>query len=209
MIRNLLFDLGNVLLPIDPAATASALENLMGMPYANLLSQPDEMLTKFETGKVNYIVFFNYLSKIAPKVVHINELLPAWNKMLLPLRQDTVTVLQDLSKDFRCFILSNTNEVHIRHFDQQLKSLGLYELWYKKIFTKSFFSHELGFRKPQPEIFDAVIHDANISARETIYLDDLQINVDAASRMGFHSFNYLFDQENLQTFIRNKMQQIK
>lgn len=209
MIRNLLFDLGNVLLPIQPADTARALEAAMGIPYENLLQQPDEMLVKFETGRINYIVFFNYLSRIAPEIVHINDLLPAWTSMLKPLRQETINDLLTLSNDYKCYLLSNTNEVHIEWFERHLRQQGLYDTWYGRIFTHCYYSHIVGHRKPEPEIFTEVITTAGLRPDETLFVDDLRLNVDAAARLGFHAAHYEIGSEALLTFISNKIEQIK
>jgi len=208
-IKNIVFDLGNVLLPIAPQATADMLEELMGMPYANLIEQPDDMLAKFETGRINYIVFFNYLSRISNHIVHINELIPAWNKMLQPLPLQVIFDLEEIASRYNCYLLSNTNEIHLQWFDKHLTSNQLYDLWYNHLFKKCYYSHLIKLRKPDHETYYWVMSDASIHASETLYLDDLSVNVEAAAFCGLNARQYLIGSRNMLSTINEAVEHIK
>lgn len=81
-------------------------------------------------------------------------------------------------------LLSNTNALHVPHFERLLKEQagipGMHHL-----FDKVYYSYVLGMRKPDREIYEHVIRDSGIDPAETLFIDDLKENTDAARELGF------------------------
>lgn len=202
MIRNLIFDLGNVLLPINPQATQQKLTDLMDYPFANVLTDPDEMMKKFEMGQFNYPVFFNYLSRISRKIVYANDLIPAWNAMLEPIPAHIWQFMEQISAEYDCYLLSNTNETHLAWFEDYLKRSGKLQYWKEQLFRKTYYSHEVRLRKPDPAIFYYVLNDSGINASESLYIDDLEDNVAGARVAGLHAARYDITSMELAQFVR-------
>lgn len=203
-IKNIIFDLGNVLLDIDYSLTAQKLSAITGLDITRDLMEHGEIFNKFETGRIPYIVFFNYLTGISRKKAVINDMLPAWNAMLLEIRPEIRALLERLSGKYRLYLLSNTNEIHLQWLDRYLAENWSKEIWYGKIFTRTYYSHLIGYRKPDAACFGFVLNDAGLLPAQTLFIDDVEENVAGARSTGIHA--YRFDREKwpLEQFLREK-----
>lgn len=197
-IKNVIFDLGNVLLDIDYSLTEKRLSEVTGLDINRALMDHGETFNKFETGKIPYVVFFNYLTKISKKRAIINDMLPAWNAMLLEMQSTTWEFLEQFTSQYNCYILSNTNEIHITWFDEYLTKTYSKDQWYKQFFKKCYYSHLINHRKPEKQCFEFVLRDAQILASETIFIDDTLDNIDAAKSLGIQSIHYDRNKTTLQ-----------
>lgn len=93
--------------------------------------------------------------------------------------------------NFNFYILSNINELHAERFEHDLDKLIIKDLWQKEIFNKIYYSHIIGFRKPDSNAFEFVLKDSKLNRKETIFIDDLGANIDAAESLGIKGI--LFD----------------
>jgi len=203
-IRNIIFDLGNVLLDIDYSLTAQKLSAITGLDINRDLMERGEVFNKFETGKIPYIVFFNYLTRISRKKAVINDMLPAWNAMLLDIRPEIRALLERLSDKYRLYLLSNTNEVHLQWLDRYLADNWSKETWYRKIFTKTYYSHLIGYRKPDVACFEFVLNDAGLLPGETLFIDDVAENIAGARSAGIQAYRFDRSKWPLDRFLREK-----
>ncbi|MCO6459991.1 MAG: HAD family phosphatase [Saprospiraceae bacterium] len=203
-IRNIIFDLGNVLLNIDFNKTRSRLSAVTGLDFNQIDDKTMTVFNKFETGKIPYVVFFNYLTKISRTNAVINDLLPAWNAMLEEMPEGISELLTSLAANYKLFLLSNINETHADWFDRYLEKQGIKKLWYNQIFTRIYYSNIIGRRKPEAECFKFVLEDSNISPSETLFIDDLEENVQAAVATGIQAMQYDRKAETLADFLKNK-----
>ena len=205
-IKNIIFDLGNVLIDIDVPKAYDNLSQVTGLDFHNLDDEAKSVFLKFETGKIPYVVFFNYITKISRRKAVINDLLPAWNSMLLQIQPETIELLQSLSSHYRLYILSNTNETHIQWLDRYLENLGIKQTWYHELFTKVYYSHLINRRKPDPSCFEYVLRDANILGKETLFIDDLSENIEGALEMQIDGLIYNRHKENLRDLLNKKLE---
>lgn len=184
-LKNILFDLGGVLLNIDMHKTEQAFINLGFADFHNMYNQhaANPLFAALETGSVSTEEFFYTLTNVAGKPFTEPELTLAWNAMLLDFRPKSLNFLHTLKKDHTLYLLSNTNAIHYAAFIKILevqtghKTLDDY-------FTKAYFSHQIGFRKPNADIFEFVLRDAKIKASETLFIDDTPVNIEAAHQLG-------------------------
>ncbi|MDA3823897.1 MAG: HAD-IA family hydrolase [Bacteroidales bacterium] len=91
------------------------------------------------------------------------------------------------------YLLSNTSPLHIEHFTKMFKEAAGYS--FEEVFTKLFYSHDIGLHKPDPKAFLHVIEEAKIKPEETLFLDDNIHNVKSAKELGF---NVIHITDNLQ-----------
>lgn len=82
-------------------------------------------------------------------------------------------------------LLSNTNEIHINWVKN---NISYYER-FKSCFKKFYLSHEIGLRKPDPEVFEFVLNDNKLHAEYLLFIDDTQMHTDAAQKMGIQVWN--------------------
>ena len=105
--------------------------------------------------------------------------------MILDFPNERINLLKELSKKYRIFLLSNTNEIHYHQYNKDL--IDQYGFDLSSLFEKAYYSHEIGMRKPDPEIFEFVLNDSKLIPAETIFIDDLNKNIDVANRMGINT----------------------
>lgn len=186
MIKNLIFDLGNVIVDLDLIASERLLQQLTGISWLNARAQDLEIFLDFECGRIPEALFLNYLIGQSKNGVQAIDLIKAWNAMLIDIPLQRLLMLKRLMKDYQVFLLSNTNETHIRWVDQYLKvNYKINNL--TEVVHAAFYSHELLCRKPEKEIYQQVLDRANIKAEESVFFDDNHENIAAAQEMGIIS----------------------
>ncbi len=188
-IRNILFDLGGVILDINIQATLKMFYEL-GFP-AELLQYPFSMNTdlffKYETGKLNEDEFRNEIRKVTGVELTDETFDEAWTAMLLRIPKERTELLNVLATRYNLYMLSNTSSLHVPVFEKMyLESAGVSM---HDVFTKIYYSHEIGYLKPDAEAWEYVINDAGIEAGETLFLDDSIQNIKASLELGFKAIH--------------------
>ena len=195
MIKNLVFDLGGVLLDIDFKRTFDGFNDL-GMHKASELNDHPDVLGLFmalergERSPENFRKRFRVLTGFGGCD---NDLDTAFNALLVGFVPERVARVQELSKNFNTYILSNTNAIHCEHYNKMLfDTMVIKNL--DHLVKKAYYSHDLGSRKPEKEIYLRMLEDSGIRAGESLFIDDRQENLDAARKVGFEVM--LVDEEN-------------
>ncbi len=183
--ENIIFDLGGVLLNIDYAKTEKAFEELGFEGFTTMYNQfsANALFEHLETGKISPGEFFEELIAISGKPLSSLQISQAWNAMLLDFRGTSLSFLEQLAGNHRLFLLSNTNAIHHEAFMKIFENHSPGKV-FDKYFTKAWYSHEIGLRKPGQEIFDFVLQDADLDAASTLFIDDSYNNIDGAKKAG-------------------------
>ncbi len=190
-IRNILFDLGGVLLDLDFEAPVKAFFELGGdgsrIDYLRTHSLP--LITGFETGAVSAGEFRQQMRSYFPGQDLSDERIDqAWCSMLLSVPADKIDFLKMLRGSFRLFLFSNTNEIHMRHFKARFEEE--HGIPVESLFERCFYSHLIGDRKPNLSGFRKVSQLAGIEPGETLFVDDFIQNIMAAREAGFETFHF-------------------
>lgn len=177
--KNIIFDLGGVILPIDYSKIIEGF-TAMGGPAASELYQQakqDPLFDALETGKLSGPEFLNRLQSHFPNHSHA-EILNVWNSMLGQMPANRPALLAKVAKQFRIFLLSNTNALHQAAFEKQCKESLDQNLtdW----FENTYYSHIEGFRKPDIAIFQLVLLENNLNPHQTLFIEDSFHNVQGA-----------------------------
>jgi putative hydrolase of the HAD superfamily len=189
-IKNLLFDLGAVVLNLDQEKTLRAFKRLGA--DLDLLNAESTLFTDFEVGKVSAEYFVHTLQTKLKGNASKEEVITAWNAMLLDLPKFRIDMLNELKKDYRIFLLSNTNSIHIEAvYQEHGKDV------FNEVFEKCYLSHEIGHRKPHVECYKFVVEDAKINASETVFIDDNKANIKGAE---LACLNTIWAQQPLDTW---------
>ncbi|WP_343700612.1 HAD family phosphatase [Chitinophaga sp.] len=184
-IKNIIFDLGGVLLNINYQLTNKAFTDLGVKNFTELYSQfhANALFENLETGRVSDEDFVAQLRPHIPGHVTDQQVLDAWNAMLLDFPLARLQLLQQLRLHYNLYLLSNTNAIHLREVNKILEqSRGIPSL--AAFFDKSYYSHLIGFRKPEKEAYQVILDENNLRPEETLFIDDTLPNVDAASHLG-------------------------
>ena len=184
-IKNIIFDLGGVLLDIDYKKTTNAFIELGVTDFDSMFSQfqSDALFTRLETGTISEADFFERLRKTIPNPVTDAQLEAAWNALIMQFRIESLACLEQLASRFNIYLLSNTNSIHLRYFRQSFtQETGRPNL--DSYFQTAWYSHLVGLRKPEKEIYEFALADAGILASETLFIDDSINNIEAAAAIG-------------------------
>lgn len=184
-IKNILFDLGGVILDINVQATLKRFYEL-GFP-ANLMQYPHSMNTdlffKYETGKLSAMEFRNEIRRVSGVNVSDKNFDEAWTAMILRIPAERSTLLKKLAERYALYMLSNTSDLHTPVFEKMFRETAGVDM--HNLFTNIYYSHEIGFHKPDREAWEYVIKDAGIKPEETLFLDDNIHNIKASQELGF------------------------
>lgn len=184
MLENIIFDLGGVLLNIDMDKTRVAFASLgwKQEEWKGIAQSGDLIFKNLEIGLDSPDQFRKNIRKILPGNPTDAEIDQAWNAMLVDFPAGTADYLAELSKKYRLFLLSNTNELHVQRFCNIFEQAHGYPL--QQLFEKCYYSNEIGYRKPNPEAFEVVLRDTELDPERTLFIDDLKPNTDTAAYLG-------------------------
>lgn len=188
-IKNIIFDLGGVLLNLDYLKTITAFKDLGIDHFEDLYTQAEQsdLFNNFEKGLISSDVFITQIQQTLPSTVSKQEIISAWNAMLLDFPKERLDFIYQLKEKYNTFLLSNTNSIHAEHFHQQLTDqYGISTL--DNHFKKVYFSHEMKMRKPHPEIFEKVCKLEGLAPSETLFIDDSMQHVEGAKSLGIHAY---------------------
>lgn len=183
-IKNIIFDLGGVILNIDIKRTENALKELGIDNFSEYMTQFHiaSFFREYETGKIDDAAFIKSIQSLSVKELPEEEAINAWNALLLDFPQERIELLKNLKNKYRLFLLSNTNAIHHRQFQKQLylQTGGYLE----DLFEKTYYSHTINLRKPDVAIFQLVINENKLNPAETLFVDDTEENMRGAREAG-------------------------
>ena len=190
-VKNIIFDLGVVLLDLNQKGMEEAFSKLGAHNFSAVYTTyaQDPIFDLLERGQVTEDEFRDRLRKILGITATDRDIDSAWSNILVGIKPEVISLLQSLSAHYRTFILSNTNEIHMRSIDEHLQKVhSLTSL--DDLVEKAFISSRMGARKPERKIFDDALAHAGISRENTIFIDDHPKNVEGARAAGIVTYQF-------------------
>ena len=179
-IKNIIFDLGGVILNLDMRKTEIAFQQL-GISLVSPTTT-HSFFRDYEAGKIDNATLIHSIQSLTSKPSTEQEIIQAWNAMLLDFPVERLELLKQLGKKYRLFLLSNTNAIHHQQFQEQLyQQTGNY---LEVFFEKAYYSHTIGLCKPDVACFQYVIRENNLDPSETLFVDDSEANINGAKEAG-------------------------
>ena len=196
-IKTIIFDLGAVLLNINYQLTIIEFAKFGVKNVDSFYSKKVQknLFNEIETGKISVDSFLKSLQKETENA-STNEVRNTWNSMLLDLPKERIELLKKLKQDFPIYLLSNTNSIHISEFRKKLGETKYQEFY--NLFDKVYYSHEIGFRKPNKEAFQLILDENNLKANEVLFIDDSPQHIEGANKLGIQT-HHLSDTEEVTT----------
>lgn len=190
--KNIIFDLGGVLLNIDFQKSVTAFKKLGVENFDEMFSQfkADELFEKLEIGNISEPDFYAAIKKRTAGNISCTQIESAWNALLLDFRTESLEFLEKLSANYKLYLLSNTNSIHLKCF-KQLYTRETGKSSFDSYFIKAWYSNEIGLRKPNADIFEFVLQEENMLAAETLFVDDTLTNIETAAKLGFKTHHLL------------------
>lgn len=196
-ISTIIFDIGNVLIDIEYKNTIAEFQKLSDIDFNSIVSYHAQikLFDLFETGKVTAQEFRDDLKKYLKPGTTNEQIDFAWNAIFTGYPHCKFELLLKLKSQYKTFALSNINEIHVQTIDKyvqqnfDVKDMNSY-------FNKAYYSNEVGFRKPDPEIYKYILEQEKLTPSETFFIDDKIENIEAAKAMGIVTF-HLTDRDKL------------
>jgi putative hydrolase of the HAD superfamily len=188
-IKNIIFDYGNVIFMLDFQKLKEGWKSLSIADPDKFFSHgvQEPIFDAFDRGLVSVADFRDFIrQKIGKADLTDEEIDAAWNSLLLGVDEGTHEILEELNKKYRTFLLSNINPIHYAHIMDYLKKEFGFE-GNDHMFEKTYYSHLIGIRKPDPIIFEKVLTENGLKPEETVFIDDIQANLDAAKALGMQT----------------------
>lgn len=184
-IKNILFDLGGVIISLDKAKAIRTFHEAGVEDIEDYLSEYRQkgVFLGLEDGSVSREEFYEEVNQITGKNISPKMLDKAWMNFLLGIATYKFDLLLKLRKKYNVYLLSNTNPIVMEW--AQSSDFSPQGLPIDAFFEKCYLSYKIGYTKPDIRIFQHVLDDAGIKSKETLFLDDGKTNIEAAEAMGF------------------------
>ncbi|MFD3000337.1 HAD family hydrolase [Pontibacter toksunensis] len=189
-IKNIIFDLGGVIINLNYNKSIEELQKLCKENCSIAYSQKEQtkLFDMFETGASSPEEFRRELRATYGITAPDEEIDAAWNAMLLDIPQERIDLLLELGKKYRIFLLSNTNAIHMKRFnDIVAHSFTIPSL--DSLFEQSYYSHLIGKRKPDAAVFEDIMAMNSLKKEETLFIDDSIQHIESAHKVGLNTLH--------------------
>jgi len=203
LLKNIIFDYGNVIFEIDFKKAQKALLDLGITNIEDFFAHKNHnaLFDDFETAAITPDEFRQGIRKATGNDEVTDEQIDAaWNSLLIGVPPTIHDTLLKVKAKYRTFLLSNNNVIHYDYIVNYLKNeFGMDDN--SSLFEKTYYSQQMYLRKPNVEIFDQVIKENNLDPKETLFIDDSPQHIAGAQKAGLHTL--LMDQHprDLEAFL--------
>lgn len=187
-IKNLIIDLGGVLLDLDYQRCLDNFRKL-GLPdveHTLDVHHQQEFFRDFEKGLITSVDFRNVIREKIGKVITDSRIDAAWNSFLVGIPAYKLDLLLALRKDYVVYLLSNTNELHWRWACKYAFPYKTFRV--EDYFEQAFLSFQMKMAKPDEEIFRKVLDETGMEPAETFFIDDSPVNCRTAEALGISTY---------------------
>jgi putative hydrolase of the HAD superfamily len=195
MIKTILFDFGDVFINLDKNATYLSLKKFGLSEFSPEMETINEA---YEIGKITTTQFLDYYQQQLPKTTK-KQLIDAWNSIILNFPSYRLEFLQNIKNkgDFTLILVSNTNELHI---NKVIEVMGEKQYQtFKNCFDGFYLSHEIGFRKPNPNIFNYILKKHNLDPQQCLFIDDTKEHTETAKKLACNTWHLNPEKEDVVT----------
>ena len=194
-IKNIIFDLGGVILDIDENVVYQELGK-MGINVSELPHSKEfmDIMSKFDTGIYTAPTFRKKMKALLGLEKMTDQKFDSiWNAMLLDIPRERIEAIEQIRKHYKIFLMSNTNEIHYDLYvrDLQLR-FGYNE--FDALFDKSYFSFAEHLEKPDPRFFELILDHQQLVPEETLFIDDTAANIKVAKSLGINTYHISRDE---------------
>jgi FMN phosphatase YigB (HAD superfamily) len=186
LIKNIIFDFGNVLFDLDLPAVERNLRPLFGNSFDSALEKlrRDKVFELYETGGISTEEFVDTIRFSVQPALSAAQVQAVWNSIFIEMPRHRFDMLLQLRQQYKVFLLSNINDLHERWIAEYMpREHGIAD-YESRYFDGVYFSHLIRLRKPDRAIYEYVLADAEILPEETVFFDDVEANIEAAKAVG-------------------------
>ncbi|MBI4678547.1 MAG: HAD family phosphatase [Elusimicrobia bacterium] len=181
--RAVFFDIGNVLLRFEPGCMLRKFVQALGKNPTKVMAflKAKGLIDSIERGRLppqelyrRFCEYFGYQGSF-------KAFKRLWSDHFT-LEPSTAAMLRAAAKRHKVYLLSNTNQIHYEFIRENYA--------FPRHIHGAFLSYELGLRKPEPAIYREALKRARVAPAETVFIDDVPENVEAARKVGINAILY-------------------
>jgi glucose-1-phosphatase len=181
-MKLVVFDMGNVFIDFSWETVSAEFCKLTGLSEKTFRTAITHALfAKYERGKISTKDFIQELNTLFNTELTVDQFTACWNASFAE-DPEMATLLANISKQVPLYLLSNTNENHFQFLEYSYKV--------SRHFQELILSHEVGFAKPEPEIYHEILKRSGLQPYECLFIDDLSDNIEAARSLGINTIHF-------------------
>jgi putative hydrolase of the HAD superfamily len=189
-IHTIVFDIGNVLIDIDYEFMVSEFARIANTDFHQIVtySHQERFFDQYEKGQISTAEFRTILRRYLRPDVTDQEIDTAWNSILIHYPAEKFDLLKKLRGQYKILALSNINDLHAAAIDVGVQAqFGAVDM--RSYFDHAYYSHEMGLRKPEREIYEMVLREQSLDPAHTLFIDDKLENTSAAATLGIRTYH--------------------
>ncbi len=188
-IKNIIFDFGGVIIDISHSNVEKAFRNLGAHNFEELFSKAiqSELFQKLETGQITDSEFRDTLRTLTGIDVSDEILDDTWNQIIGDYHPPRIDLLRTIRQHYRLYILSNTNHIHFEFYIRKFREEFGYD--FVSLFEKTYWSFEIGCRKPDDSPYLHVLNENRLNPEETLFIDDSIQNIKTAQKLNIRTIH--------------------
>ncbi len=194
--RAIIFDIGRVLIRVDISRAMDGLAAGLSLTPQEVWSaiQNDPRWLDWQEGRISPRDWHLHLTKRLGASLSFDQFSEVWNRALDPHPIHSESFLENLSKNYRLALLSNTDPIHMSHEEVRFP--------FFRFFPIRIYSYRVGASKPDPVIYRQALQACKVRAEEAVYVDDVAAYAEAARRLGMAGIVFQ-SPEQLQSDLRS------
>ena len=189
-IEVIFFDLGNVILPFNNYQIAEKLCRFSqkeefqepGKVFSYLFDLQEGVINPFDMGKVSPQEFFQSVRNHLGLSIPFEQFVPIWTDIFVE-DQEVSEIIRSLKGKWRLGLLSNTDPLHFHYIVSTFSIVSALEKW--------ILSYEVGFKKPDPRIFQRAMEWASVEPEKILFIDDTKGHVEASISLGMQGIHFI------------------
>jgi FMN phosphatase YigB (HAD superfamily) len=191
-----IFDVGRVIIRLDMFRSIAALGKRDGLSHLQVLREleADPRWPDWQEGRMTPRDWHAHLSKKLHFSYDFEEFCAIWNSVLDPETMLPDLLFERLATKCRLALLSNTDPIHVAHFEATYPFVCL--------FPVRVYSCRVGSSKPSPVIYHHALREVGAMPDEAMFIDDMHENAAAAASLGINAFRFTSADELLAEFSR-------
>jgi glucose-1-phosphatase len=194
--RAVIFDVGRVIIRVDLSRSFEALGKRDGLSHLQVLREleADSHWPDWQEGRMTPKDWHAHLSKKLSFSYSFDEFCTIWNSVLEPETILPDPLFERLATKCRLALLSNTDPIHVAHFEAYYP--------FVRLFPVRVYSCRVGSSKPSPMIYHHALREVGAMPDEAMFIDDMHENVLAAASLGINAFHFTSADDLLSEFSR-------
>ncbi|QLE03051.1 HAD family phosphatase [Galbibacter sp. BG1] len=200
-IKNIIFDFGDVFIDLDKPASLKLI--LKKYPDFKVTREIEILNNNYEKGLISTNDFSKGYQEFLPKETK-ESIAEIWNSIILTIPSHRLDFIEELaeSNNYRLFLLSNTNALHIEKVKENI-GMECY-IRFQKCFEKFYLSHEINYRKPNADIFEFVLNENKLLPEDTLFVDDTKEHIETAQKLGLRTWHLTPVKEDVTELMNKK-----